>query len=79
MALVALVQMGRRDELCAMAIGMAGGAGEFAGNVHRPAALGLMAFGATERSMFSFQRERAFTVRFAVKAGGFEACHVVTG
>jgi hypothetical protein len=69
--------LGRRGELSAVTIGMAGGADELAGNVHRAAALWLMAFRAIERSMFSFERERGFTVRFAVKAGGFEACHVV--
>ena len=79
MALVTLVLMGRRGELAAVAIGMAGGADEFAGNVHRAAALGLMTFGATERGMFSFEREGAFAVRFTVKLGGFEACQVVTG
>jgi hypothetical protein len=79
MALVALVRMGRRGELSAVAIGMAGGADELTGNVHRAAALGLMAFRATKRGMFCFERERALTVRLAVKAGGFEACLVVTG
>jgi hypothetical protein len=79
MAPVALVRMGRGGELPAVAVGMAGGADELAGNVHRAAALGLMAFRATERGVFSFEGKRAFAVRLAVKAGGFEACHVVTG
>jgi hypothetical protein len=38
-----------------------------------------MAFGAAKRGMFPFQRERAFAVRLAVEARGFEACHIVTG
>ena len=79
MALVALVGVGRGGELSAVAVGMAGGADELAGNVHRAAALGLMTFGATEVGMFAFERERGFAVRFAVKFGGLEACQVVTG
>jgi hypothetical protein len=79
MALVAFVRMRRRGELSAVAIGMAGGADQLTGNVHRAATLGLMAFRATERGVSSFQRERALTVRVAVKVGGFEAVHVVTG
>jgi hypothetical protein len=78
-AIVAFVGVGRRGKLSTVAIGMAGGAGEFAGNVHRVAALRLMTFGAAERGVFSFQGEGALTVRFAVKAGGFEAGHFVTG
>ena len=79
MAPVALVRMGSRGELLAVAVGMAGGADKLAGNIHRAAPLGLMAFRATERGVFLFQGERTLTVRLAVKAGRFEARYVVTG
>jgi hypothetical protein len=78
MAIVVFVGMRREDKLSAVAIGMAGGAGELGGNVYRLAALGLMAFSAAEFGMFSFQRERALTVCFAVKSSRFEAGHRVT-
>jgi hypothetical protein len=71
--------MGRGGELSAVAVGMAGGAGELARNVHRLAALGLVALGATEFGVFPFERKRALAVGFAVEASGFEARHLVAG
>ena len=79
MAIVAFVGMGGRGELATMAIGMAGRAGEFARDVHRIAALRPMAFRAAEPGVLSIERERGLTMRFAVKTGGFEARHFVTG
>ena len=79
MAVVALVRMGRRGELSAVAVGVAGGADKFAGNVNRVTPLGPMAFRATKRGVFPFQRERALAVHRGVKAGRFEARQVVTG
>ena len=79
MAIVAFVGMGGRGELATMAVRVAGRAGEFARNVHRFAALRPVAFGAAEPGVFSIERERALTVRLAVKAGGSETCHFVAG
>ena len=79
MAAVALVRMGRRGELSGVWIRMAGVADEFARNVHRVAPLGLMAFRATARGVFPFQRERALAVHLTVKAGGFETRRIVAG
>jgi hypothetical protein len=79
MAVVALVPMGRRGELPAVTVGMAGGTDQLAGNIHRAAPLGLMAFRATERGVFRFERERALAVRLAVEARWFEASRFVAG
>jgi len=67
MAKVALVAIGLRSELSAVWFRVARVADQFAGFVPGIAALGLMALRATQRRMFSLQRESAAPMGHAVK------------
>ena len=75
----ASVPVGRTGELAGMAVLVTGGADQLTGDVNRAATFRLVAFDTSQRSMFSFQAERAAVVHLAIEARRFEAGFAMTG
>ena len=78
-AVIAAVLVRRAGEFAAVAVLVAGGTGPRRGDIGRVAAGRLMALGAAQRGVLSFQGKRAAVVRLAIEAAGLEARLAVTG